>query len=303
MEVYKGAVEVTTDLEQYYQENKSNLTALSYRLTGSWAEAEDIVQETFLALFESAPGLEHVRAPGPYFRRAVVNRSLNALQSPRLSRETYIGTWLPEPVVLQTSQDTEESVLREEQISYAFMTMLEHLSPQERAVFVLRESFDIDYSEIASILGKNEAACRKLLSRARQKLGPIRPESPPSDQMVPGWVSAFLKAARTGEFAPLLEMFNEDAVMWSDGGGKVRSAIHPITSRKRIIAFWSGITKKGSMDGDLVSAWINGQEGLVLYRNGVAVKVILIEGDQTGRIVNIYLITNPDKLIHVPLKR
>ncbi|GIP52128.1 sigma-70 family RNA polymerase sigma factor [Paenibacillus vini] len=294
---------MTTDLEQYYHENKSNLTALSYRLTGSWVEAEDIVQETFLAMFENAAGLEHIRAPGPYFRRAVVNRSLNAIQSPRLSRETYFGTWLPEPVFLQTSHAADEPILREEQISYAFMTMLEHLSPQERAVFVLRESFGIEYDEIASILGKNEAACRKLLSRARKKLGPVPPESPPSDQIVPGWVSAFLKAARTGEFAPLLEMFNEDAVMWSDGGGKVRSAIHPITSRKRIIAFWAGITKKGSMEGDLVPTLINGQEGLVLYRNGVAVKVILIEGDHTGHIVNIYLITNPDKLIHVPAKK
>ncbi len=293
---------MTTDLEQYYHDNKSNLTALSYRLTGSWGEAEDIVQETFLALFENAPGLEHIRTPGPYFRRAVVNRSLNAIQSPRLSRETYFGTWLPEPVFLQSSSETDESVLREEQISYAFMAMLEHLSPEERAVFVLRESFGVEYAEIAAMLSKSETACRKLLSRARQKLKPLQPESPPSNQNVPVWVCAFLKAARTGEFSPLLEMFREDAVMWSDGGGKVRSAINPIFSRKRIIAFWSGITKKGSMEGDLVPTLINGQEGLVLYRNGIAVKVILVEGDRTGLIRNIYLITNPDKLVHVPTK-
>ncbi|WP_410769342.1 sigma-70 family RNA polymerase sigma factor [Fontibacillus sp. BL9] len=294
---------MTTDLEQYYHENKLHLTALSYRLTGSWAEAEDIVQETFLALFENAPGLEHIRNPGPYFRRAVVNRSLNALQSPRLSRETYFGTWLPEPVFQSAPNDEAEPVLREEQISYAFMAMLEHLSPDERTVFVLRESFGVEYYEIAAMLGKTEASCRKLLSRARQKLRPQQTELPQKDHAVSGWVSAFLKAARTGDFAPLLNLFREDAVMWSDGGGKVRSAINPIITRNRIIAFWSGITKKGSMEGDLVPSLINGQEGLVLFRNGIAVKVILVDEDHTGLIRNVYLITNPDKLVHVPVLR
>ncbi|MEF2965300.1 sigma-70 family RNA polymerase sigma factor [Paenibacillus sp. M1] len=290
-------------MEQLYQENKSVLTSLSYRLTGSWAEAEDIVQDTFAALFEHKDDLEHILSPVPYFRRAVVNRSLNVLKSSRISRESYKGVWLPEPQFDAAVQREEEPLIREEQVSYAFMVMLERLTPDERAVFVLRESFAVGYDEIAAILDKSEAACRKLLSRARQKLGPeihdFR-QSPEQSRLVSDWVGAFLKAARTGNFSPLLGMIREDAVMWSDGGGKVRSAIRPILSRSRIIAFWNGITRKGSLQGNLVPAMINGEPALLHYRDGTASKVILFEGDENGQIRNIYLITNPDKLIGAP---
>ncbi|WP_170286997.1 sigma-70 family RNA polymerase sigma factor [Paenibacillus faecis] len=286
--------------ENFYREHKSSLIAMAYRLTGSWAEAEDIVQETFTSLLETPAAFEQVRNPLPYFRQAVVNRSLNVLKSPRFSRETYPGTWLPEPL-FQTATETDHSVLHEEQVSYAFMVMLEQLSPEERAVMVLRESFAVDYQEIAAILDKSEAACRKLLSRARNKLARsgLEETKVPGDR-VSAWVQAFLQASRQGEFTPLLAMIREDAVLWSDGGGKVRSALRPIFTRERIMAFWNGITRKGSMAGELVPVRLNGDWGLLLYQQGRPVKAIAFEGDAQGQIRNMYLVTNPDKLAMAP---
>lgn len=288
-------------LEQFYLDHRTSLTAMAYKLTGSWAEAEDIVQETFLTLFEKDTALERVDHPAAYFRRAVVNRSLNALQSPRMSRETYTGTWLPEPVFEPSSPSKEEDpLLREEQISYAFMVMLEKLSPEERTVFVLRESFAMDYSEIAEILGKNEAACRKLLSRARQKVGAADEVKSSKVPAVSDWVQAFMRASRNGNFSSLLGMIREDAVMWSDGGGKVRSAIFPILSRERIIAFWNGISRKGSLQGEWIPMLMNGEPGIMLYRDGVPVKAVMAECRNNGEISKLYLITNPDKLANAP---
>ncbi|WP_334073053.1 MULTISPECIES: sigma-70 family RNA polymerase sigma factor [Paenibacillus] len=291
---------MSTPWEEFYRGHKSSFIAMAYRLTGSWAEAEDIVQDTFTSLMETPTSFEHVRNPLPYFRQAVVNRSLNVLKSPRFSRETYPGTWLPEPL-FQISSGMDDSVLCEEQVSYAFLVMLERLSPEERAVVVLRESFAVDYQEIASILNKTEAACRKLLSRARKKLN----LSGLDEAQVPGdrvskWVQAFLQASRQGEFSPLLAMIREDAVLWSDGGGKVRSALRPIYTRKRIMAFWNGILRKGALSGNLVPVLLNGDWGLLLYQEGQPVKAIAFEGDADGRIQNMYLVTNPDKLALAP---
>ncbi|MGG6311303.1 RNA polymerase sigma factor SigJ [Paenibacillus macerans] len=286
-------------LEQYYQEHRNLLTALSYRLTGSWSDAEDIVQEIFVDLQQNAKE-DEIRYPKSYFMRAVANRSLNALKSPRHSRELYTGSWLPEPVFEPSPETQLDTLLKEEQVSYAFMVMLERLTPDERAVFVLRESFALEYADIAEIIGKSEVACRKLLSRARKKVNTEMPSQQPSEAVVAKWVSVFIKASRTGEFSPLLELLREDAVMLSDGGGKVKAAINPIVSKVRIVAFWQGIAAKGSLLGELVPIRINGEIGLVHYRDGIALRIILFEGDSQGRIRRIYFIANPDKIEKAP---
>lgn len=291
---------VQTNLEQIYQEHRLSLTALSYRLTGSWSEAEDIVQELFLDFHRNgdADGIRQLKS---YFMKAVVNRSLNVLKSPRYSREQYVGPWLPEPVFDAVGEPNLDFLLEEEHLSYAFMVMLERLSADERAVFVLRESFALEYPEIADILGKSEAACRKLLSRARQKVKADLPASPLNNAVVSRWVSVFTKAAQTGEFGPLLELIREDAVLVSDGGGKARAALRPIETKARIAAFWEGITRKGSLRGELVPVRMNGEIGLILYDGGAAVKVLLFEVDSLGRIARFYLLVNPDKLKNAPV--
>ncbi|MNO13222.1 ECF RNA polymerase sigma factor SigJ [compost metagenome] len=291
----------SAQLAQYYQEYHHSMTALSYRLTGSWSEAEDIVQEVFTDLQQNIQA-DRIRQPKSYLMRSVVNRSLNALKSPRLSRELYTGPWLPEPVFDPLPETHLDRLLREEQISYAFMVLLERLTPDERTVFVLRESFAMEYEEIAEILGKSAVACRKLLSRARNKIKTDRDAAPtPADEKtVAKWTGEFLKAAKTGEFGPLLHLIREDAVLISDGGGKVRAAINPILSKERVIAFWQGIQAKGSLQGELVPTRINGEIGLVHYRDGHVIHVILFEGDAQGRILRFYLISNPDKIFRAP---
>lgn len=291
----------TTNLTQLYQEYRHAMTALSYRLIGSWSEAEDLVQDVFAELQQNEQ-LDDIRQPKSYLMRAVVNRSLNALKSPRLSRETYTGPWLPEPVFDPGLETQLDRVLREEQVSYAFMVLLERLTPEERTVFVLRESFAMEYEEIADLLGKSVVACRKLLSRARQKVKsePAMAAAPANDQMAETWSREFLKAAKTGDCGPLLELIREDAVLISDGGGKVRAAINPILSRARVIAFWQGIQAKGTLQGDWVPTRINGETGLVHYRDGKVVHIIMFEGDAQGRIRRFYLVSNPDKLIGAP---
>ncbi|WP_068786122.1 RNA polymerase sigma factor SigJ [Paenibacillus phocaensis] len=284
---------------QFYQDYRHSMTALSYRITGSWSEAEDIVQEVFAELQQHVQA-DSIRQPKSYLMRAVVNRSLNALKSPRLSRELYTGPWLPEPVFEPLPETQLDRLLREEQISYAFMVLLERLTPDERTVFVLRESFAMEYEEIADLLGKSPVACRKLLSRARQKVKSEQEVSPADEKTVAKWTTEFLRAAKTGNFGPLLEVIREDAVLITDGGGKVRAAINPILSKERVIAFWQGIRAKGSLEGELVPTRMNGEIGLVHYRDGQVIHVLLFEGDAQGRIRRFYLISNPDKIGRAP---
>lgn len=292
----------TTNLAQLYQEYRHAMTALSYRLTGSWSEAEDLVQDVFAELQQNEL-LDDIRQPKSYLMRAVVNRSLNALKSPRLSRETYTGPWLPEPVFEPQPATQLDRLLLEEQVSYAFMVLLERLTPEERTVFVLRESFAMEYEEIADILGKSVVACRKLLSRARQKIKSEPATAAPADgKKAETWSREFMKAATSGNFGPLLDLIREDAVLISDGGGKVRAAINPILTRARIIAFWQGIQAKGTLRGDWVPTRINGEMGLVHYRDGKVVHIIMFEGDTQGRIRRFYMVSNPDKLTGAPAR-
>ncbi|WP_178024736.1 RNA polymerase sigma factor SigJ [uncultured Paenibacillus sp.] len=292
-------MQTSARLAQFYQDYRHSMTALSYRLTGSWSEAEDIVQEVFAELQQNVQA-DSIRQPKSYLMRAVVNRSLSALKSPRMSRELYTGPWLPEPVFDPLTETHLDRLLREEQVSYAFMVLLERLTPDERTVFVLRESFALEYEEIADILGKSTVACRKLLSRARQKVKAEQEIAHADEKTVAKWTSEFLKAATTGDFAPLLEVIREDAVLVTDGGGKVRAALNPIFSKERIIAFWQGIQAKGSLQGELVPTQINGEIGLVHYRDGRVIHVILFEGDAQGRIRRFYMISNPEKIVKAP---
>lgn len=183
------------------------------------------------------------------------------------------------------------------------MVLLERLTPEERTVFVLRESFAMEYEEIADILGKSVVACRKLLSRARQKIKSEPATAAPADgKKAETWSREFMKAATSGNFGPLLDLIREDAVLISDGGGKVRAAINPILTRARIIAFWQGIQAKGTLRGDWVPTRINGEMGLVHYRDGKVVHIIMFEGDTQGRIRRFYMISNPDKLTGAPAR-
>ncbi|MFF2889901.1 RNA polymerase sigma-70 factor [Paenibacillus sp. NPDC057967] len=288
---------------QPYKAYRPLLLSLAYRMLGSLSDAEDIVQEVFLDYYQlDRKGIEHEKA---YLAKMVTNRCLNEQQSARKRRETYVGNWLPEPAVIYSDHgqgDPADKLEQTETITYAMLVMMENLSAIERAVFVLRETFAFDYSDIAEVVGKSEANCRKLLSRAKEKLG-VLPDTPSfHNKRALELAGAFIRAAETGDTAVLVGMLSEDAIMVSDGGGKVRAAIFPILGRDRIVAFYEGLARKGNQpsSGAYIPAMVSGQSGLLLIQDGHAARVLTFQWDASGeKITRIYLVMNPDKLSHV----
>ncbi|WP_231506333.1 RNA polymerase sigma-70 factor [Paenibacillus sp. UNC451MF] len=293
-----------TELELAYTEHRQLLLSIAYRMLGSYTDAEDIVQDTFVAL--QRVHSEDIRSMKAYLVKAVTHRCLNHLKSARKQREIYTGPWLPEPEIemYDANLSPEEQVVREESVSYAFLVMLQQLSPMERAIFLLREVLDYDYSQIAEILDKSETNCRKIFSRAKQKMNQDEHSAVTLDQPSSGpFVQAFMKGVRTGNFEGFIQMLTEQATLISDGGGKVRAAVLPIFGKDRVQAFLVGIQGKGSFSGELLEVRINGDRGLLLIQEGSPRFAICFgTASRAGFLEEIYLIANPDKLGNIRYK-
>ncbi|TVY07818.1 RNA polymerase sigma factor SigJ [Paenibacillus cremeus] len=287
------------NLETLYRTYKSLLLSVAYRMLGSISEAEDAVQDVFIALREV--NLESLLHPKAYLVKMITNHSLNQLKSSKRKRELYVGTWLPEPFITTSAEDPSEELVRQESFGYALLVMLQELTPPERAVFILRESVGFTYEEIAEMLAKTEASCRKLYSRAKAKLDPERPHDvEASPKQAEAYVQAFVKAVESGQFEPFINLLMENAVLFSDGGGKVRAAIFPIVGKKRIVGFIEGIRAKGSLIGELRQVWISGQPGLLLLRESMPPLAFCFQlsADQE-HIQSVYVLANPEKLRHI----
>ncbi|WP_174819887.1 sigma-70 family RNA polymerase sigma factor [Paenibacillus koleovorans] len=287
------------EVEQLYRDYKPLLASIAYRMLGSISEAEDAVQDVFVTL--SKVDLHHIGHPKAYLVKMITNRALNLMKAAPRQRETYPGPWLPEPIIeLASEGEPQERLLRHERLGYALLVLLQTCTPPERAVFVLRESLGYDYADIAAMLDKSEAACRKLFSRASAKIQ-HRPheqtEEAALDASIDRFVQSFAQAIDSGRFEPFLHLLTDDAVMLSDGGGIVRSALKPILGRERIIAFFAGIGGKGSLAGELRRVRISGQHGLLLYKQGKPQFAFILEPDpQLQAIRAVYLVSNPHKL-------
>jgi len=305
-------------IQELYTKYKGLLFTLAYQLTGSASDAEDAVQDVFLKVHDIDP--QRLAEPKAYLCKMVTNRCLDVLKSARKRREQYFGPWLPEPIPT-SGDELFESVVRGELLSYAMLVLLERLSSVERTVFVLREALGFEYADIAEVIGKSEANCRKLISRARGKLGIGDGQEVRHESIKEEWIGRFLTALQRGDMDAVISMLAEDAVVITDGGGKAFAAVHPIRSRERVARFLLGIIRKlgplakadeveGTKDaGGLENAAeseeaiqlelreINGQLGLVA-RSGDGniidtAALIHIEGNS---ISSIYFIRNPDKL-------
>jgi len=285
------------DVEGVYASYRSYLVALAYRMIGSVSDAEDIVQELFAAMLKDR--LSSVSNPKAYLTKAVTHRCLNLLKSAIKRRVTYVGEWLPEPWV-QAGDTTLEDVERRDDVSYAFLVLLEKLTPIERAVLVLREAFDFEYAEIAGILDKTEVACRQILSRAKKKLGnrasrPV-PFHPPGElQLVQTWVSALT----SGNIEEIFELIAEDAVLVTDGGGRVRAAINPIFGRKRSAALLKAMATRKFKDVRLRATRINGAWGIEAVLNDQVIGVVCFDWNPDGTAQHLYFVLNPDKLSRI----
>lgn len=277
-----------------FEQQRSYLRGLAYRMTGSLADAEDVVQEAYLRW--NGADTESVREPRAFLATLVTRLCLDQLKSARARRETYVGPWLPEPV-LDTQELTADAMTELAQdVSVALMLALERLSPVERAAFLLHDVFGYDHPEIAEMLGKSPAACRKLAERARVHVRASRIRTQPTEAECSRVIDAFLHAVTRGDATVLGEVLVADAVLYSDGGGRVPAATNPIHGRDRILRFVLGVAAKACPTSMSVKlAKLNGMPGLLLFHEGKLVQATAFELDAEG-VTAIYSVRNPDKL-------
>lgn len=268
--------------------HRSLLFTVAYEMLGSAADAEDVVQETWLRWADVDQ--EQVRDPRAYLVRTVTRQSLNRLRSLSRRREDYIGEWLPEPLL--TTPDVADDVELAESVSIAMLTVLETLGPVERAVFVLHEVFETPYPEIAEAMGKTPAAVRQIAHRAREHVGARRPRMQVDRAQQEAVVEKFLVAVSTGDVQALVDVLAPDVVVVADGGGIATAARKPIVGARRVAAFLS----KAATLPDFVTTttWLNGMPGIRIDVGGEATAVSVVVED--GRITRVYAIRNPYKL-------
>ncbi|HEX3438528.1 MAG TPA: sigma-70 family RNA polymerase sigma factor [Pseudacidobacterium sp.] len=280
------------DREAAFLELKPMLFSLAYRMLGARADAEDVVQETWLRWREAAE--DEIRSPRAYLTTVTARLSLDALKSARRKREVYVGPWLPEPLVEPSGAHSLEVA---ESLSVAFLHLLESLSPPERIAFLLYEIFEMPYPELASVLETTDANCRQLVTRARKHIQQKKRRFSVDREHHRNVLEKFLYACASGNTAQLTSLLHQDVVLYSDGGGKVRAALNPIFGIDKVIRFFAGVMKKNALhEYSAKPAEVNGEPGAVLYTDGDLTHVLSLELDESGRIVNIFLIANPEKL-------
>lgn len=274
-----------------FERHRRRCFSVAYRMLGSAAEAEDMVQEAWLRW----QGAEGVEQPEAWLVATTTRLCLDHLKSARVRREQYVGPWLPEPV-----STGEEDEVDPESISLAFLLLLERLSPTERAVYLLRQVFELEYAQIAATLGKSEAAVRQVFHRASESLRGEQPRYAPSKEQHLRLLTGFVMAVQSGEIAPIEALLAEEARAWSDGGGRVRAALQVIEGRDRVARFLLGVARKGQGSG-----WqpelreINGWPSLLFWHGPQLAMTVSLETDG-AQIFAVHLVLNPDKLGRIP---
>jgi RNA polymerase sigma-70 factor, ECF subfamily len=274
--------------------------SIAYRMTGSVSEAEELVQEAFFRLARARQSGVVVESPKAYLAAATTRLAIDHLRSARARRESYVGSWLPEPIVADLHESPEYMAELSDSLSMAFLVMLESLSPVERAVFLLREVFDYPYEDIAQIVDKSEANCRQIFGRARQHLDTHRTRFEASTEQSDALAQSFLAAARSGDLDQLVDLLAADAALYGDGGGRATSVPEPIYGRERVAAFILMVFAQVARLGVIFEpALVNGGPGFITHDNqGKIVSVLSLEV-LDGVVQTVRSVTNPDKLDHL----
>jgi RNA polymerase sigma-70 factor (ECF subfamily) len=272
-----------------FAELRPAMFALAYRITGNRADAEDIVQDAFVRLHDSSPK-EAVRSLKAYLATITARLSLNRLRDRRARRESYVGEWLPEPLLTEG-----EPGVRAEDVSFALLVVLERLSPLERVVFVLHNAFDLSFDEIAPAVRRDAVACRKIFSRARARVLEERPRFTVDRERHRALLRSFADAARGGDTARLVSLLDDNVVLHGDGGGKALALKKPVVGSMAVAQFVIAVTRTLPADAGAEIIELNGAPGLVLTAGGRPVVAILIESD--GDVIHsVFGVSNPDKL-------
>lgn len=276
-----------------FEAERARLTRLAYRMLGERGAAEDVVQETWLRWAKT--DTTTINNPAAWLTRAASRLAIDALRKAKARREDYIGPWLPEPEVAPFADEDGEDD-RAERISLGFLHVLERLTPDERAAFILHDAFDCGYDEIAVALNKTEVACRKLVSRARERVRSGRPRFETDRAQQQRVLTTFLAAAQTGDTAAMKALLTSDAVVYSDGGGKVRAALRPLVGPDDAVHVLSSVARKyAGVTAQVRPISVNGQYGLAVELEG-ALSTIYTADIEGGRIARLFILRNPDKL-------
>jgi RNA polymerase sigma-70 factor, ECF subfamily len=294
-----------SDPSATFEPHRRRLLGLAYRMLGSMAEAEDAVQDAYLRWHDADRA--SVEDPKAFLMTTTTRICLDVLKSARTRREAYVGPWLPDPVTDTAALAPDEQTELAEDLSVALLLAIDRLSPLERAAFLLHDVFDYSFSQVADALGRNEAACRQLASRARTRVRDARPQgvmpaqgaSSSVDPRHAELVSAFMTASRSGDIATLTRLLTSDARLVTDGGGKVPAALNVIEGADHVAGFLAGVVRKGWTDEMSVRfETINGLPGLIMSGPSGLVQTTAFEMED-GLVKAIYVVRNPDKLRHL----
>ncbi|MGH3027227.1 MAG: RNA polymerase sigma-70 factor [Gaiellaceae bacterium] len=287
--------------EEEFDELRPSAFAIAYRMLGSVSEAEDVVQEGFLRLHRAREGGERIESPRAYLSTVVSRLSLDQLRSARVRRETYVGEWLPEPLVASADDDPARKAEMADSLSLAFLVLLESLSPEQRAAFLLREVFDEPYDRIAEIVGTSEQNARQLAARARRQVEARRPRFEASREQREELATRFFAAAEEGDLEGLEELLAHDVVFRADGGGKAPAAARAIHGRARVARLLIAQLRAGTRLVGFTTRReeVNGQPGALFFdREGMLIAVTVLDIAE-GQIQGVSAIVNPDKLRHL----
>ncbi|MET7689372.1 RNA polymerase sigma factor SigJ [Streptomyces sp. NPDC005483] len=283
-----------------FVEHRELLFGVVYNMLGSVTDTEDVLQDTWLSW--SRRGVGGIGNPRAYLVRIAVNHALQRRAVVNRRRETYVGPWLPEPLVTDEA-NADDPALRTESVSLAMLVVLESLSPLERAVFVLHEVFGYAHTEIAEILDRAPAAVRQVAHRARAHVHARRPLYEAHPRVRREATERFVRAALGGDIAELMEILAPDVTVWTDGGGMRKQALRPVHGREKAARLLTGYAKRGGaqhLDLDLRYRRVNGDDAAVLFEHGSPYAVIVLDLTPEGdRVSNLFIVTNPDKLTHM----
>ncbi len=278
-----------------FEAERPRLTSLAYRMLGERAAAEDVVQDAWLRW--SGAKDASIRDPRAWLSTVTTRLAIDALTSARARRETYVGPWLPEPLLapLEPAQSPEDVINRQQTVELALLYVLERLGPEERAAYLLRETFDTDYSDLAEMLGRTEDAVRQMVSRAKARLGE-GPRTTASFAEVKALLERFLAATTAQNESEMLALLAPDTLFVSDGGGKVSAALRILDAPADILTVWQTIAARRGLNSS--ATWINanGLPALLIHEPGQPATFLTVVPDDAGRINFVYVMRNPDKL-------